>query len=148
MGSKAMKQYLARSKRALPCSRPDRERLLSQGQRLLEGFLEENPESGYEDLVAAFGPPEIFAKEMLATLDQEALKQTQARRKLFQRCTAILVAAVLVLGTVFYAVKWYQAREVINGDFRIVHEDDITVTDEEYNNIFGLDSEETGENKP
>lgn len=113
-----------------------------------KAFLDENPNCTYEDLVSAFGSPEVFAGEMLATLDQKALKQAQTRRKLFQRCTAILVAAVLVLGTVFYAVKWYQAREVINGDFRIVHEDDITVTDEEYNNIFGLDSEETGENKP
>lgn len=143
-----MEQYLSRLKRFLSCSRPDREKLLARGKGLLEGFLEENPEGGYEDLVAAFGPPEAFAGEMLATLDQAALKQTQDRRKWLQRGAVLLTAVVLVLCAVFYAVKWYQAREVINGDFRIVTGEDITVTDEEFNNIFGLDSEGTGENKP
>lgn len=148
MESKAMEQYLSRLKRALTCSRPDREKLLAHGKGLLEGFLEENPEGGYTALAAAFGPPEAFAGEMLATLDQEALKQTQARRKLFQRAAALLAAVVLALGVVFYAVKWYQAREIINGDFRIVQEENIPVTDEDFNNIFGLDSEGTGENQP
>lgn len=148
MESKAMEQYLSRLKRALTCSRPDREKLLAHGKGLLEGFLEENPEGGYTALSAAFGPPEAFAGEMLATLDQDALQQTQARRKLFQRAAALLAAVALALCAVFYAVKWYQAREIVNGDFRIVQEENIPVTDEDFNNIFGLDSEGTGENQP
>lgn len=149
MESNAMEQYLSRLKRALTCSRPDREKLLAHGKGLLEGFLEENPESGYTALAAAFGPPEAFAGEMLATLDQEELKQTRARRKMLQRAAALLAAVVLVLGAVFYAVKWYQAREIINGDFRIVQQDGYTErTEEEFNKIFGLGSNSTGGTKP
>lgn len=148
MGSKTMEQYLSRLKRALTCSRADRERLLAHGKGLLEGFLEENPAGGYEAMAAAFGPPEIFAGEMLATLDQEALKQTQARRKWLQRGAALLAAVVLVLCTVFYAIKWYQTREVIKNHFYSVEDDVVYVTQEEYDILFGLKSNQTGGAEP
>lgn len=148
MGSKAMEQYLSRLKRALTCSRADRERLLSQGRRLLEDFLEENPEGGYEAMAAAFGPPEGFAGEMLATLDQEELKQTRARRKLLQRTAALFAAVVLVLCTVFYAVKWHQTQEVINDKFYEVEGDFVPMTEDEFNHLFGLNSNQTGGAQP
>lgn len=138
MGSKAMEQYLSRLKRALPCSRPDRERLLSRGQRLLENFLEENPESGYEDLVTAFGPPKIFAGEMLATLDQAALKQTQARRKWLQRGAAILVAVVVVLCSVFWYLRWNKVQGIVDNTFYNVDEGVVDLTEEEFNKLFGI----------
>ena len=149
MENKALERYLRRLKGALTCARPDRERLLSQGRQLLADFLGENPEGGYEAMAAAFGPPEAFAEEMLSTLDQEALKQARARRKLLRRGAALLAAAVLVLCAVFYAVKWYQAREIINGDFRIVQDDDFTgLTKEEFYAIFGRYPNSTGGTEP
>lgn len=148
MESKGTVQYLSRLKRALTCSRADRERLLSQGRRLLEDFLGENPESGYEAMAAAFGPPEAFAGEMLATLDQEELKQTQARRRLLQRAAALLAAVALALCAVFYAVKWYQAREVINDKFYEVEGDFVPMTEDEYNKLFGIDSNQAGGSQP
>lgn len=100
-------------------------------------------------MAAAFGPPKAFAEEMLSTLDQESLKQTRARRKLLRQAAALLAAAVLILCTVFYAVKWYQAQEIINGDFRIVQDDDFTeLTGEEYFEIFGRYPNSTGGTEP
>lgn len=138
MESKALEQYLHRLKRALTCSRPDRERLLTRGKEMLEGFLEENPGSRYGALATAFGPPEVLAGEMLDTLDQEKLVQTQARRKWLLRGIAALVAAVLVFCTVFWYMQWSKSQEIINGDFHIVQEDAVPLTEEEFEAIFGV----------
>lgn len=122
MKNGATQQYLHRLKKNLHCPHKEKKKLLSQGESLWKTFLDENPNCTYEDLVSAFGSPEVFAGEMLATLDQKALKQAQTRRKLFQRCTAILVAAVLVLGAVFWYGKYARAVQVVRaGRFHYCH---------------------------
>lgn len=139
MESKALERYLRRLKGALTCSRPDRERLLSQGRQLLADFLGENPESGYEALITAFGPPEVFAGEMLSTLDQEALEQTWTRRKLLRRGAALLAATVLVLCAVFWYLRWSRAQEIVDNTLYNVDDGVVNLTDEEYNELFGID---------
>lgn len=143
MENKAMERYLRRLKGALTCSRPDRERLLSQGRQLLADFLGENPEGGYEAMAAAFGPPEAFAEEMLSTLDQEALKQTRARRKLLRRGAALLAAAVLVLCAVFWYTQWYQLHKDVTSPYYNVPSEVRTITPEGYKDIFGVYPEGT-----
>ncbi|MDE6107140.1 MAG: hypothetical protein K2F83_00485 [Oscillospiraceae bacterium] len=143
MESKVMEQYLSRLKRALTCSRPDRERLLSQGQRLLENFLGENPEGGYESLVTAFGPPEVFAGEMLGTLDQRELEQTQARRKWLLRGGAVLAAVALVLCVVFWFVQWKQLHKDVTSPYYNVPGEAHTISPEEFKALFGVYPEGT-----
>ncbi len=58
-------QYLAQVDRALVRLLRLRERLMGEAKRLVDQFLEENPEATYEDLLTAFGTPEKFAEEML-----------------------------------------------------------------------------------
>lgn len=140
MESKALERYLHKLKRALPCSRPDRERLLSQGRRLLEDFLGENPEGGYEALTAAFGPPEVFAGEMLSTLDQEALNQARTRRVWLRRGGALLAAAVLILAVIFFVNRYQRAVQVIRaGGWTSITDEPVEVNESEFNELFGID---------
>ena len=149
MESKALEQYLHKLKRALACSQPDRERLLSQGKELLGNFLGENPGGGYETLVTAFGPPEVFAGEMLSTLDQEELTRTQTRRKWLRRGVAAVVIAALVLCAVFWFGKYLRAAQVVRaGGFTTVTDDPIEMSPEEYNNLFGIGYTQEGESNP
>lgn len=96
MTNKALEQYLKELKKALCCPQPERSRLLPQSKALLENFLEENPEADYEAFVTAFGPPEVFAGEMLDTLDRETLKCAQFRRKWVHGGVVALAAVVML----------------------------------------------------
>lgn len=142
MENKAVKKYLSRLRRALTYSREDRERLLAQGRALLEGFGEENPEPSYEDLSAAFGQPKEFAAEMLSQLDPAEVEQARKRRRYIRWGTAAALAAVLILCAVFWHWKWVKAQNVINGDFYIVEEDVVIITDDEVDRRMKENSEE------
>lgn len=98
----AAKRYLTRLRRALVCSREDREHLLSDAGAMLENFAQENPGVFYKDYVDSFGPPESFAAEMLSNLDPEDVAEARTRR---QRTVLGAVAAagiLLVLLTGFW----------------------------------------------
>lgn len=101
MKNQAMEQYLKKLKKALRCPQPDKAELLAQGKALLMNFSEESPEADYEAFVTAFGPPEVFAGEMLDTLDQETLKRAQIGRK-WLLCSAAALAVILVMTATFW----------------------------------------------
>lgn len=112
MKSKALAQYLRKLKQALTCSRPDRARLLSRGRALLENFWEENPDADYEAFVTAFGPPELFAGEMLDTLDQENLKRARSRRKwVMGSVTASAAVVMLALLVAFVSAQQNKPKD-------------------------------------
>ncbi len=54
-------RYLSQVRKFLFCPPADRYRLLEKGRGFLAGYRQENPEAGYEDIVANFGPPADFA---------------------------------------------------------------------------------------
>lgn len=143
MENKALEQYLHKLKRALACSQPNRERLLSQGKELLGNFLGENPGCGYETLVTAFGPPEAFAGEMLSTLDQEELTRTQTHRKWLRRGAAAMVAATLVLCAMFWFIQWKQLHKDVDSPYYNVPGEAVTITPEEFQEMFGVYPGET-----
>lgn len=117
---KAVKRYLAQLRRALTCAREDRERFFSQGEKLLGEFLEENPNARYEDLAAAFGQPKDFAAEMLSQLDPGEVEHTRRQRKYIRRALVAVIALALISCSVYWAVKWTKAQEVVHGDFKVV----------------------------
>lgn len=120
MENKAVKRYLAQLGRALTCSPADRERFLAQGQVLLEGFGEENPNARYEDLTAAFGGPKEFAAEMLSQLAPAELERTRKKRKYIQQAFAAFLVLTLISCSVYWGLKWAKAQEVLRGDFYVV----------------------------
>lgn len=131
MENKSLKRYLTQLRRALTCPRADRERLLAQGRQLVEDFEEENPGSPYAALTAAFGPPKDFAAEMLSQLPQDVVEKARKRRKYIRRAVAAVIALAMISCTVYWAVKWSKAQEVLRGDFYVV-ETVIPETNEEF----------------
>ena len=93
----AAERYLKKLRRALVCSKKDKERLLGDARDLLENFAQENPGAFYQDYVASFGQPEDFAGEMLTSLDPEDVAEAGQRRKRVLVGAAVVAAAVLVL---------------------------------------------------
>lgn len=120
MESKAAQKYLAQLKRALTCSPADRERFLSQGQTLLEGFGEENPKARYEDLTAAFGQPKDFAAEMLSQLPPAEAERAWKRRKYIRWGAVAVFVMALISCAVYWGLKWAKAQDVLRGDFYVV----------------------------
>lgn len=90
-------RYLTRLRRALVCSKRDRERLLRDARDMLENFAQENPGAFYQDYEASFGQPEDFAAEMLSNLDPEDIADVQRRRKRVFLASAGAMGALLVL---------------------------------------------------
>lgn len=98
-------------------------------------FLDENPGCSYEDLVSAFGPPEIFAREMLNTLDRENLHQVQSGRK---RLLCGIAALTMVL--MITAAFWFsgQAKPEADKDEQIPEISVITDKDPENPTVFSF----------
>ncbi len=104
------KRYLAQVKRHLVCHRAQ---LLPQATRLVEDFCQENPDSaGYAALVSAFGPPNVFAAEMLAGLDPGEVHAARKRRKYLCRALVAGLALVLALLSVFWFLRYQRSMEV------------------------------------
>lgn len=117
---KAVKRYLAQLRRALTCGKADRERLFAQSRAMLEGFEEENANARYENLVTAFGQPKDFAAEMLSQLDPKEVERAGRQRKYIRRALVAVIALALISCSVYWAVKWAKAQEVVHGDFKVV----------------------------
>ena len=124
-------EYLAGVDRALLCYLPKRKELMAEARRMVEQFAEENPEATGEDLLAAFGTGEEFALSMLSTVPREQVEEAK-RKTVFQRkALQVAVVLVLVVTAVFFFWRWQKAQEVVNGDFKVVIDPAVEITDEE-----------------
>ena len=112
MENKAAMQYLARVKRALVCGKTDRCRLLERCAAMIDDFQQENPEAGYDGIVAAFGEPDAFVSELLSALDEVTVKAARKRRRMIRwGAVAALIAALIAL-SVFLYIKYRQSMEI------------------------------------
>ena len=112
MENKAAGQYLARVKRALVCGKTDRCRLLERCAAMIDDFQQENPEAGYDGIVAAFGEPDAFVSELLSGLDEVTVKAARKRRRLIRwGAVAALIAALIALSAFLY-IKYRQSMEI------------------------------------
>ncbi len=133
MNRNASRQYLKQVEKFLICDRKSRRRLLARCGELVRGFQEENPEAGYEGLVAAFGEPAACAAELLSGLDTSSVED--ARKILFVN-RSVFAAIILVLALIScflfykYLKKYLKMRE-FNEDAILVIEPPIRITEEE-----------------
>lgn len=124
-------EYLAGVDRALLCYLPNQKELMAEARRMVDQFAEENPEATGEDLLGAFGTGEEFALSMLSTVPREQVEEAK-RKTVFQRkALQVAVVLVLVVTAVFFFWRWQKAQEVVNGDFKVVIDPAVEITDEE-----------------
>ena len=112
MDNKAAGQYLARVKRALVCGKTDRCRLLERCAAMIDDFQQENPEAGYDGIVAAFGEPDAFVSELLSGLDEATVKTAQKRRRLIRWGAVAAIIIVLIALLAFLYIKYRQSTEI------------------------------------
>ena len=131
MENKAVRQYLARIRRALACGRDDRRRLLARCAGMIGVFQQENPEAGYDGLVAAFGEPAVFATELLSSLDESAVEAARKRRRFLRLGALALIVAALAATSVFWYIK-YQRSIALDESLYVVEGPVVYMTPEEF----------------
>lgn len=139
--NKAAKRYFARMKRQLVCSAQSRQQICDRTMKLIDDFLEENPEAEELDLIAAFGKPKDYAADALDDLDENEIFKARHKRKYIHRLVIgfSVVLLIIIAFTCFY--KWWQAQDVIRGDFYVVEGNTTTMTQDEIERVFGEEEE-------
>ena len=72
-------QYLSQVRKFLFCTHPDKKRLTEKSRSFLEGYRQENPEAGYDDIVSNFGPPADFAGTLMADMYPDGVLEVRER---------------------------------------------------------------------
>lgn len=139
------KEYLAQVRRHLTCSAASRQRLMDRADQMVEDFFRENPEGDGAALTTAFGGPQEFAAQMLATLEPEEVAAARERRRLAKRGLVVLAVLVFMLITLL-AVRQCQRYETVipNGEYGVIqpaHE----LTEEEFNAMVQAAQKQEGE---
>ena len=124
-------EYLAGVDRALLCYLPNQKELMAEARRMVDQFAEENPEATGEDLLGAFGTGEEFAMSMLSTVPREQVEEAKRKTVVQRKALQVAVVLVLVVTAVFFFWRWQKAQEVVNGDFKVVIDPAVEITDEE-----------------
>lgn len=136
MKNNAVRQYYSKVRRGLVCSGASRKQLLGQGEALMIRFEQENPDAQYADFITAFGPPEVFAGEMLSTVGGKEVEDVKRRRRCAKWIVLAGVALVLIAGSAFWFAKWSKAQEVVRGDFNVINGTSQEITEEDYFKMF------------
>ncbi len=72
-------RYLSQVRKFLFCPRPDQKRLTEKCRSFLEGYRQENPGAGYDDIVSNFGPPADFAGALMADMYPDGVREARER---------------------------------------------------------------------
>lgn len=92
--NKARLKYLSRTRRYLPCSGAVKNQIMEQITENVDGYLAEEPEARYVQIVGRFGKPEAVAAAYVENMDTaEILRAMQIR----QRIVAIVAGAMAAL---------------------------------------------------
>ena len=98
----------------------------------VDQFAEENPETTYEDLLAAFGPAEDFAAEMLAAVPRDQVEEAKSRQSKDRRLVRTVLAVVLAAVALGAAIRMYHLEQVVSGEFYVVYDPAKEISDEEF----------------
>ena len=102
-----MNEYLTELRRALPGGAKEREALLARFRAAMAPLEEEIGTPGYDDLVAAFGPPEEMAKTLTASPEgRAALAHARRSRRLVRGLSAAAVVCLVVAVAGLGAHAW------------------------------------------
>lgn len=104
--------YFKRLDRLLDCPKALRRPFLEQTRRMAEDYVQGNPDATPQDIAGFLGDPQELAQGFLETLDPEVIARHRKRKKLLRwGCVAIL-AAVLVIVTMWAIHLWNRPTAV------------------------------------
>lgn len=120
--NKEIIRYQRKLRKQLPCSPSRKKELLSKFEATISPFLEDCPCPNYEQLAAAFGPPEEMASVLM-----EAVPETEKRRfRLWQKIRNVLCILLFILVLLFgfytYYLKGWTVVEFHKSVIEIVYE--------------------------
>jgi hypothetical protein len=102
--TKALSGYYREIRSWLPCSRKQKDLILSRFRDSVQAYLEENPAADFDQIRAHFGTPELIAGTYVEELGTaELLRSLRVRR----RIVAIVAGTALVVLLIWIcAVGW------------------------------------------
>ena len=98
--NKDISRYLRKIKKHLYCSPKTRSYLLDHFRESLSSFLDENPEPDYQQLIAAFGPPEEMAAVIMEGVS-DAERRFYRKRKNMKIIFAGIAAALFIVFSIY-----------------------------------------------
>ena len=106
---KTRQRYLKKVRSYLPCSGKVKNQIMEQITESVDGYLTEQPEAGYEQIVARFGEPQTIAAAYVeSTGTAEILRALQIRRRIVAIVAGVMAAILLSWAVV---VTWAVIRE-------------------------------------
>ncbi len=100
-----LNRYYKEMKKHLTCSKKSREHFITEAHRLVDDFLENQPDATYEDILKNIGTPKELSETFLNTLpDKAEIERYHLTRRRKRRLIAALLCAtiVILLGIIVY----------------------------------------------
>lgn len=95
---KEVKRYLKTAEKN--CTGSFKKKLRTDLKNYLYDYIEEKPDSSFEDIVHHFGEPDKFADEYILAMDDMTRKKLISRNKWIRRTVIIGVIAVFVIAVI------------------------------------------------
>lgn len=100
-----LNRYYREIKRNLPCPRKIRKTFLAEAYKLVNDFMENQPDATYDDIVKSVGTPEELAATFLSTLmDGEKIEKYHQKRRKRKFFLVALVSLFIItlIGIIIY----------------------------------------------
>ena len=111
--NKQVKDYLKQIRSHLPCSRKERKQIMAGISNEVNLYLEQEPDSGTEELWARFGAPEAIAASCVEEMGiSEIMKRLQQRKR-------ILGGVLGAIALVFLCWSLWLCSEVIDYSYYV-----------------------------
>ncbi|MEE0928969.1 MAG: hypothetical protein UIG59_07225 [Acutalibacteraceae bacterium] len=127
MNDNVIKRYLKTALKKCPSAY--RKRISGNLSDSLFEFVEENPAVNEEALVENFGPPERYAEEYIASLDDEEKVRLLAKNTFIMRAITITIAIgliILAVGTAIIVIDSINSSsnyyEVVIGEESVIYD--------------------------
>lgn len=105
MKEQLIKKYCRQVKRAMAAPRNISQKIIQPLENSIEEYLMDNPRATIDDLYAAFGTPQYYARESLSFLENDHILKTMKQQTLYTR----LVTGLCVIALALTAVYVYHA---------------------------------------
>jgi uncharacterized membrane protein len=97
MNKRVLDRYFCKLRRKLPCSKIEKQRILSDLRINTENWMEAHPGADEAAFLEAFGTPDAVAKSYIEQMDPTEISKKLKTRKIILGIILVLAAAVLLI---------------------------------------------------